>query len=162
MNVQRTVNANLIGMFLLCFIACSNPTAPEERVLKHQDGSIRRRYTMVNNQIEGEMTEYYPKTGAIQVRRYFVKGVQTGRTQVFFPDGKIKEVQYYQNGKKQGGDTLFYPGGQPKFLVTFKDGEMDGYMRKWNEDGKLFFEARYAQDSLLEVTTKMKTLPNQQ
>ena len=108
------------------------------------------------------MTEYFPKSGAVQVKRYFVKGVQTGRTQLFYPDGKLREVQYYEQGKKQRGDTVFYPNGRPQFLVTFKDGKMEGFMRKWTEDGKLFFEARYAQDSLLEVTTKMQSLPLQQ
>ncbi|HPH21066.1 MAG TPA: hypothetical protein PLE32_19890, partial [Haliscomenobacter sp.] len=84
---------------------------------------------------------------------------QSGRTQLFYPDGKLKEVQYYQNGKKQGGDTIFYPNGDPQFVVTFKDGKMHGPMRKWAEDGKLFFEARYERDSLIEVTKKMEALP---
>jgi antitoxin component YwqK of YwqJK toxin-antitoxin module len=115
---------------------------------------------MVNNQIEGEMTEYYPKTGQILVKRQFKKGIQTGRTLLFYPDGKLKEVQYYEGGKKQKGDTIFYSNGKPQFLVTFKDGKMDGYMRKWTEDGTLFFEARYQQDSLKEVTKIMQPKPN--
>ena len=159
MNVKRTFIFSLAGLFLLLLNACNNPSAPKEVVLKHADGSLKRRYTLVDSLIEGEMTEYYPGTGALQVKRIFVKGVQSGRTQLFYPDGKLKEVQYYQNGKKQGGDTIFYPNGDPQFVVTFKDGKMHGPMRKWDEDGKLFFEARYERDSLIEVTKKMEALP---
>ena len=162
MNFHRIIAAGLVGVLFCIFNACTNPSAPQERILKHQDGSIRRRYTLVKDVIEGEMTEYYPKTGAIQNKRTFIHGVQTGKTELFYPDGKIKEVQYYRDGKKQGGDTIFYPDGRPQFLVTFKDGKMHGPMRKWTEDGKLFFEVRYEQDSLKEVTTIMKALPNQQ
>jgi hypothetical protein len=35
---------------------------------------------------------------------------------------------------------------------------MDGPMRRWEEDGTLFFEAHYVQDSLKAVTKKMETI----
>lgn len=159
MKFQRSAILGFFGfVLLLVTIACKNTKSPEERTLKHQDGSIRRRYTMVEGKIDGEMIDYYPKTGAVQVKRQFVKGIQVGRTELFYPDGKLKEVQYYEGGEKQRGDTIFYPNGQPQFLITFKNGKKDGPMRRWEEDGTLFFEAHYVQDSLKEVTKKMETI----
>ena len=159
MKFQRNTILALLGfVLLLATVACKNTKGPEEHTLNHQDGSIKRRYTMVEGKIDGEMLEYYPKTGAVQVKRLFEKGIQVGRTELFYPDGKLKEVQYYEAGKKQRGDTIFYPNGKPQFLITFKDGKMDGPMRRWDEDGSLFFEARYEQDSLKEVTKKMETI----
>ena len=155
---RNTILALLGFVLLLAIVACKNTKGPEERTLKHQDGSIRRRYTMVEGKIDGEMLDYYPQTGAVQSKRQFEKGVQVGRTELFYPDGKLKEVQYYQGGKKQRGDTIFYPNGKPQFLITFKNGKMDGPMRRWEEDGTLFFEAHYVQDSLKEVTKKMETI----
>jgi antitoxin component YwqK of YwqJK toxin-antitoxin module len=161
MNKLYIITQFCCGFIFLLFQQCTpNASAPQEHHYNHPDGSLRRRYFMVNNQIEGEMTEYYPKTGQIQVKRQFKKGIQTGRTLLFYPDGKLKEVQYYEDGKKQKGDTIFYSNGKPQFLVTFKNGKMDGYMRKWTEDGELFFEARYQQDSLKEVTKIMQPKPN--
>lgn len=159
MKSQRNTILALLGfVLLLATLACNNTKGPEEHTLNHLDGSIKRRYTMVEGKIDGEMLEYYPKTGAVQVKRQFDKGVQVGRTELFYPDGKLKEVQYYEAGKKQRGDTIFYTNGKPQFLVTFKDGKMDGPMRRWEEDGTLFFEAHYVQDSLKEVTKKMETI----
>ncbi len=161
MNKRFIITQFCCGFIFLLFQQCTpNASAPQEHHYNHPDGSLRRRYFMVNNQIEGEMTEYYPKTGQIQIKRQFKKGIQTGRTLLFYPDGKLKEVQYYEDGKKQKGDTIFYSNGKPQFLVTFKAGKMDGYMRKWTEDGELFFEARYQQDSLKEVTKIMQPKPN--
>ncbi len=159
MKFQRNTILGLLGfVLLLVTVACNNTKGPEERTLKHQDGSIKRRYTMVEGIIDGEMLDYYPATGAVQIKRRFEKGIQVGRTELFYPDGKLKEVQYYEAGKKQRGDTIFYPNGKPQFLITFKDGKMDGPMRRWDEDGSLFFEAHYEQDSLKAVTKKMETI----
>jgi antitoxin component YwqK of YwqJK toxin-antitoxin module len=146
---------------LLCtvFFSCKNEKkGPQERILKYEDGSIKRRYNLVDGKIEGEMLDYYPQTGAIDARRQFKAGFQIGLTELYYPDGKRKEVQYYLGGKKHGGDTIFYPNGRPQFLVTFKNGKMDGPMRRWEEDGTLFFEAYYQQDSLQQVTKKMQPI----
>lgn len=149
----------LCGSMLILGNSCKPDPKPEQRELHHPDGSIRRRYSLVDGKIEGEMLDFYRKTSAIEIKRNFVNGVQTGKTELFYPDGKRKEVQYYENGKKQGGDTIFYPNGKPQFLVTFKNGKMDGPLRRWTEEGALFFEAYYQQDSLQKVTKKMQTLP---
>jgi hypothetical protein len=162
MNTKQLIPCTMLGLFLcLGFSSCQKADAPTERTLQHLDGSIKRRYTMIKGKIEGEMLDYYPKTGTIQIKRYFRNGVQIGRTELFYPDGKLKEVQHYQNGKKQKGDTLFYTNGQPQFLVTFKDGKMDGPMRRWTETGELYFEAFYAQDSLKQVTRKLGEVAKQ-
>lgn len=155
MNFRNTLILGLLSLFIILALDACKKSNVEEKTFNHYDGSLRRKYKLVDGKIEGEMLEYYPKTGKLQIRRQFENGIQVGRTEFYHPSGKLKEVQYYQAGKKEGGDTVFYENGKPQFLITFKDGKMDGPMRRWDEDGKLFFEAFYKQDSLKEVTKKL-------
>lgn len=155
MNFKNNWMLALLSVLLFLTLDACKKSNVEEKILNHQDGSIRRKFTLIDGKIEGEMLEYYEKTGQVQLRRFFENGIQIGRTEMYYPDGKLKEVQYYQNGKKEGGDTIFYANGQPQFLVTFKQGKMDGPMRRWQENGELFFEAFYQQDSLKKVTKKL-------
>ena len=96
------------------------------------------------------MTEYYPD-GKVKGVRQFENDIQVGKTVYYYPSGPVKEVQYYDQGKMNGGDTVFYENGRPKFLRSFDHGKLNGYIRKWAEDGSLIYEARYAQDQLVQV-----------
>lgn len=155
MNFKNNWILALLSILLFLTLDACKKSNVEEKTVNHYDGSLRRKFKLVDGKIEGEMLEYYPKTGELQIRRQFKNGIQVGRTELYYPDGKLKEVQYYKEGKKEGGDTIFYTNGQPQFLVTFKQGKMDGPMRRWQENGVLFFEAFYQQDSLKEVTKKL-------
>ena len=92
--------------------------------------------------------------GEILAERFFENDQQVGRTRLFFKNGAVQEVQYYRNGLKQGGDTVFYESGKPQFALDFNQGKKDGYLRKWSENGELFYYARYSMDSLVEVQGK--------
>ncbi len=96
------------------------------------------------------MTEYY-KDGKIKCDRLFKNDKQIGKSTFYYPSGKVKEVQYYEEGKITGGDTLFYETGEPEFLRTYTKGMLDGYLRKWAPDGTIIYEAKYSNDTLVEV-----------
>ena len=96
------------------------------------------------------MTEYYID-GKIKAELLFENDLQVGKSVYYYPSGKILEVQYYEDGKINGGDTAFYENGKPQFLKTFTKGRLDGYIRKWNENDSIIYEARYANDTLVEV-----------
>lgn len=100
------------------------------------------------------MTDYYP-TGQRMAERLFHLDKQHGKTLVYYPSGALKEVQYYDQGLQCLGDTVWYENGSIQFSVQFKSNLKDGFMRKWNTDGKLIFEARYVNDSLAEVNGRM-------
>ena len=96
------------------------------------------------------MTEYY-KDGKKKGDRLFKNDIQIGKSTFYYPSGKVKEVQYYEEGKITGGDTLFYDTGEPEFLRTYTKGILDGYLRKWAPDGTIIYEAKYSNDTLVEV-----------
>jgi len=83
--------------------------------------------------------------------RLFENDEQVGKTTFYYPSGSVKEVQYYDHGKMNGGDTVFYDGGKLQFLRTWKNGVLDGYLRKWDENGVMNYEAKYANNRLVEV-----------
>jgi antitoxin component YwqK of YwqJK toxin-antitoxin module len=113
-------------------------------------GEISRTHIEVNGKKNGPMTEYY-KDGKVKAVRLFENDVQIGKTTYYYPGGAIKEAQYYEAGKLHGGDTVFFENGNPQFMRNFNQGKLDGYIRKWAADGSVIFEARYANDTLVEV-----------
>lgn len=104
----------------------------------------------VNGKKEGKMTEYF-KDGKIKAEMEFKNDLQVGRSVIYYPSGKIMHVQYYENGKLNGGDTLFYENGKPEFLTTYANGLKDGYLRKWDTNDSITYEAKFANDTLIEV-----------
>ena len=122
----------------------------KEIVQQYGTGEVSRRHTEIDGKKEGEMTEYY-KDGKIKGVRLFKNDIQVGKATFYYPGGQVKEVQYYEDGKLNGGDTVFYESGKPEFLRTFNKGVLDGYLRKWAEDGMVLYEAKYANDTLVEV-----------
>lgn len=116
-------------------------------------GETSRIYTRINGKIEGKMTDYYP-SGALKGEKYFENDKQTGKTTVYYENGKLKEVQYYINGLKSGGDTIFYESGKIQYVSEFKEEKKNGYLRKWDEEGNIVYEAKFAMDTLIEVSGK--------
>lgn len=96
------------------------------------------------------MIEYY-KDGKIKGERLFENDMQIGKTTYYYPSGKIQEAQYYDEGKLHGGDTVFYESGSPQFMRNFNHGLLHGYLRKWAPDGSIIYEAKYSNDTLVEV-----------
>lgn len=138
-------------IFLILGACQSNASKSEEKIERYDQGQIKRRSQLVNGKIEGKMTDYYPD-GSIRGERHFINDRQTGRTVWYFRNGKVKEVQYFVDNKKQGGDTIWYETGEIQFTVDFQDSKKNGYFRKWSKEGEIVLEARYAMDSLIEVT----------
>lgn len=128
--------------------ACKSDT--KEVILKYPTGEISQKHTEIRGKKQGKMTEYF-KDGKIKTERLFENGQEVGRTVYYYPGGAIKEAQHYEGGKLQGGDTVFYENGTPQFLRNWNQGVLDGYIRKWGEDGVLIYEAKYANDKLVEV-----------
>jgi len=144
---------------ILLILSCKNEQ-PKSSEINSQEikenygtGEISRTYTRINGKIEGKMTDYYP-SGALKGEKYFEDNKQTGKTTVYYENGKLKEVQYYLNGLKSGGDTIFYESGKMQYVSEFKEEKKNGYLRKWDEDGNIVYEAKFAMDTLIEVSGK--------
>lgn len=141
-------SAYFVFFTFLLLSACAPET--KEVVQHYGSGEVSRRHTEIGGKKEGKMTEYY-KDGKIKGERLFENDLQVGKTTYYYPSGRIKEAQYYDQGKMHGGDTVFYEDGTPQFLRNFNHGVLDGYIRKWAPDGSIIYEAKYANDTLVEV-----------
>lgn len=130
--------------------SCKSEPERIEVIQNYGTGEVSRKFITINGKKEGLMTDYYPN-GDLKGERWFKNDIQVGKTILYHKNGKIKEVQYFEDGKVHGGDTIFYEDGKPEILVTFNRGIKDGYVRKWSRDGKLIYEARYSNDTLVEV-----------
>ena len=53
---------------------------------------------------------------------------------------------------RHGGDTIWYENGGIQFTVQLKEDKKIGPLQKWSPEGKVIFEAIYANDSLVEIT----------
>jgi len=153
-------NVIVFSVMTLCiFFSCKNEqpksieTSSQEIKENYGTGETSRVYTRINGKIEGKMTDYYP-SGALKGEKYFEDNKQIGKTTVYYENGKLKEVQYYLNGLKNGGDTIFYESGNLQYVSEFKDEKKNGYLRKWDEDGLIIYEAKFAMDTLIEVSGK--------
>lgn len=151
-NVYRSIRLKYLRVLasfgFLILLGCSSK---KEEVIQHfPTGEISKRHTEMNKKKEGVMTDYY-KDGKVKSERLFKNDMQIGKSTFYYPSGKIKEVQYYEEGKITGGDTLFYETGKPEFLRTYTKGILDGYLRKWAPDGTIIYEAKYSNDTLVEV-----------
>lgn len=139
--------------FLMVFgflFSCKPEPKKVEVVKNYVTGEVSRRYHTINGKKEGVMTDFHPD-GSLKAERFFENDVQVGKTTIYHKNGKIREVQYYKDGKIHGGDTTFYEDGKPEMVVTFNTGLKDGYVRKWGTDGTLIYEAKYSNETLVEV-----------
>lgn len=134
----------------LIIYSCKGEPEKIEVIQNYGTGEISRKFVTINGKKEGLMTDYYPD-GSLKGERWFENDIQVGKTTIYHKNGKVKEVQYFDDGKVHGGDTIFYEDGKPEILVTFDHGIKDGYVRKWSRDGTLIYEAKYSNDTLVEV-----------
>lgn len=159
-NFDATVSWKKILYFgcfaVLVWTGCKEETKadkPVEKIQNFGSGKISRRYFEVKGKKEGKMTDYYPE-GELKAEKMFKNDRQVGRTVLYYPSGKTKEVQYYEDGLRQGGDTVFYEDGKPEFIVEFNKGKKNGYLRKWAPDGTMTYEAKFENETLVEVKGK--------
>ncbi len=141
-----------LTLFALLILSACTSSAPQavETVQRYETGAVSRRFHTINGKKEGKMTDYYAD-GKLMAERWFVADRQSGRTVIYYPNGQVKEVQHLLDGKKNGGDTLWYEDGHLQFVSHLQDDKLHGYLRKWAPDGALIFEAKYDQDTLIEV-----------
>lgn len=147
----RNVNFSAL-LFSVCaiFFASCDSGEPQEVKVHYESGELHKHYFVKDGKKVGEYLDYR-KDGSIRSRLQFENDLQSGQTIHYTEDGKIREVQYYIDGKREFGDTLFYPDGSIEFTTDFKNNKKHGYLRKWNKNGDIFFEAKYDMDKLVEV-----------
>jgi antitoxin component YwqK of YwqJK toxin-antitoxin module len=144
MKLYTLILISVIAVFFSC------KPKPTEKFLYYTSGEVSRKHIEIDGKKEGKMTEYY-KDGTVKSERMFENDVEVGTSVFFYPNGAVKERIYLVGGKLNGGDTIFYEDGKPQFMRNWNHGILDGYIRKWDTIGNVTYEARYANDKLVEV-----------
>lgn len=138
----------LLSSFSLFLHSCKHDKT--EQVFKYPNGVVSRRIPMVDEKKHGELLEYY-SSGELKSRSEFVNDQQTGKTMYYYKSGKVQEIQYFNNSKLILGDTTFYENGNIEFIAEYTNGYKNGYIKKFDSTGTMYFNARYRMDTLVEV-----------
>lgn len=133
----------------------------------YKNGRIKEVCYYKNDKFNGCFKEFYDN-GALKVKRYYVNGRKTGSYKEYFisgqlkifgrfnrkgektgnfrinkQDGTINFTQYYHKNKRQGACIKYYPNQKIKCRKFYKDGELNGYIFKYDSDGRLVLEGNY-------------------
>jgi len=96
-----------------------------------ENGVIEQKFTLVNDSIQGELTNYYP-CGAIQEKLNFERGKRHGSGTLLFSDGKTEATYQYNHGKLTGDYIRYFNTGVVERKTSYKDGAFDGnYLVYW-------------------------------
>jgi len=96
-----------------------------------KNGVIEQKFTLVNDSIQGELTNYYP-CGAVQEKLNFEKGKRHGNGTLYFSDGKTEATYQYKHGKLTGDYIRYFNTGNIERKTSYKDGAFDGsYLVFW-------------------------------
>ena len=109
---------------------------PERQISLQEEGLERKGIRIIlNNEpysgyiircnMEGQVLE---KTG-------YLKGLQHGRSFLYFNNGSIKEQRFYIAGKKEGIHKGWWQNGNKKFEYNFENGLHEGDLFEWYENG---------------------------
>jgi antitoxin component YwqK of YwqJK toxin-antitoxin module/tetratricopeptide (TPR) repeat protein len=133
------------------------------------DGGKALHYFLKNDDIEGEITFYYP-CGSVSERRVHKDGKRTGKGELFFQNGSVKSdfeyadgklsgawIDYdvfgtvkakgqYKNGERDGISETFWSNGKSKDKETYTDGKLDGPSEGHHDNGKLAFKGNNLND----------------
>lgn len=111
-------------------------------------GQLLSTQKFVNRMKEGEFTYYYPNTGGVYTRMFYIKNMLYGAKVTYHETGDIKTKEYYVNGLKQGR-YINYDYNRSSYRVCwYKNGELHGPDRSYLKD-KLYTESIYYHGTLI-------------
>ena len=145
---NRFCNPAFIAILILLVISCKEEKT--EKIVKYPNGTYSKRIPMVNGKKNGEMLEYFP-AGELKSTSQFIDDRKTGKTVYYYKSGKVRERQFFQNDKLQKGDTTFYINGNIESIVEYTNGVKNGYVKKFDSTGLMYFNSKYKMDTLVEV-----------
>ncbi len=131
----------------------------------------------VNYLFYGDVSDYYVKTGKLQMTGNYTASLKNGSFKFFYPDGKLKTEGFYKNDARVGIWTNYHKNGRFKdqvlfddtFITALSDYDSNGVQKmsmgtgEWqteflyNYDPEYITIKGYYQDSLMEGTWNLYT-----
>ncbi len=124
---------------------------------------------MYLNDIQQGMSYYYYKSGKVYQEINYKDGSRQGDAKEYSEDGTLIAIYEYRygnivdrerlnrlddDGKKNGIWKEFYSNGNVKSEVTYEHGVIDGYLKEYEENGKIIKSERYLKGELVVVSSE--------
>jgi antitoxin component YwqK of YwqJK toxin-antitoxin module len=89
-----------IGLIIILIIltSCSDK---ENIVNNYPSGSVKEKYTLINDSIEGDYITYF-ESGEVQSITHYNHNVKNGLCKEFYKNGQLKKMVDMQNGLREG------------------------------------------------------------
>ncbi len=104
----------------------------------YTNGKLHYKINYQDNRKHGKAFEYDTVGNIISEMRY--------RHDVIIAKNRIN--RYDNNGKRSGTWKIFHPNDKVKVLSFYKNGKLEGYVKKYNQKGKLISSNRYIEGEL--------------
>lgn len=88
----------------------------------------------------------YFENGAIRSRRNILNNDGNGEDQEYFPNGKLSMTGNLKNGKKEGKWIYYFENGNKQSEGFYQNDIMEGDWIYWYEDGHMFSHGGYKND----------------
>jgi antitoxin component YwqK of YwqJK toxin-antitoxin module/tetratricopeptide (TPR) repeat protein len=108
----------------------------------YPDGTPKVRSQMHADKKDGPVSRYYPN-GTLEMRHLYAADKLQGPFEVFYPNKVLEKKGTYRNDELDGPYVLNYPNGQPRETGTFTNGQRTGLWREYYASGKPSVEHTY-------------------
>jgi hypothetical protein len=141
---------------------CTNTQKTEYEF--YSDGSIKCKYSYLNNILEGKYACYY-ENGKIMEEGHYENNKKNGQVISYHPNGLTKSVYTFQEGIENGDYKVFYPNGNLKIVGQMEKGKKMGSQIEY-KDGRepikkaIAYFINYQGQEVIESITKFDNLGN--
>ena len=126
---------------------------------KYDDGSIRSKYSKVNDLLHGEYIEYY-ENGNIGTIRNFNKGKLSGEFLTYYRNQNIKTKVNYKMDKIDGKAIAYYENGKLEKEVHYSNGKIIGVTKLYHDNGQLRVTLNFSKPDLQDDGEVISYHPN--
>lgn len=93
----------------------------------------------------GYKREYYPNN-SIMAEYTLLNGNLHGKVTRYYPDGSVNEIENYNNGVQEGRYLHYDSNGKLQVEANFLNDQLHGLMKKYYPNGKLNIQGNYVND----------------
>ena len=143
--IIRFSSLTLLVAFAL--LACQVSQQDSSQVVNEDDPQLRLRNGVlfyVDQPFSGVVAASYAN-GQTKSKTEYHRGVQHGKSLMWYEDGQLYWEREYRNGKKHGEHKGWWPNGKQKFVYHFTNGEHEGEASDWYMTGQIAQRYQYEQ-----------------
>lgn len=134
-------------------VYCFNDDSDGDHVEYHDNGIIKKTYTLKNHEVSGYV-KIYSEEGGILEEYEICNGGKVDIEKEYFNDQTLKSETKYIAGLKEGESIHYYPSGEVMAKQTFHNDVLHGVYEQFYEDGNIMTKGVF-RDGLLDGIYKI-------